>query len=184
MTKITILADKITSRHDKIRKLLRPLRPSNRDVGCNIKEGKDDGGRVVAAHDGGGISSTQKWIFRTFVADVWAEYYELWLPSGNSKRLALQKAYLHLYRPDEKRGSLKEFVCVHCDPQEDENSPGGRYKKGPHLHIRAADKPLPKSHFPLNLGHLNEILESVDALTMAMGDAVQVLADEVLNKFN
>ncbi len=160
------------------------MRPSNRDVGCDIKKGKFDGGRIVAAHDGGGILSAEKWIFRTSVPDVWADYYELWLPFGNSKRLALQKAYLHLYRPGEERGSLREFVCVHCDPQEDEGSPSGRYKKGPHLHVRAAEKPLPKSRFPLNLGHLNQILESVDALTTAMGDAVQVLADEVLTKFN
>lgn len=184
MDEITILASRITSRYDKIRRLLRPLRPTSRDVGCNLKKEMHDGGRVVAAHDGLTTSSGEKWFFRTFVGDVWADYTELWLPCQNAKKLTLRKAYLHLHRPGDTKGSLKEFICVHCDPQEDENSPGGRYKKGPHLHIRAADQPLPKSHFPLNLGHLNQVLESVDALTTAMGDAVQVLADEVLNKFN
>lgn len=56
-----------------------------------------------------------------------------------------------------------------------------KYKKGPHLHIKAADDPLPHAHLALNLGHLDAVLESIETLSEAMRCAIFMLKEEVLD---
>jgi hypothetical protein len=57
-----------------------------------------------------------------------------------------------------------------------------KYKKGPHLHIKAAEAPLPHAHFALNLGHLDAVLESVESLSEAMRYGIIMLKEEVLDR--
>jgi hypothetical protein len=57
-----------------------------------------------------------------------------------------------------------------------------KYKKGPHLHIKAAEDPLPHAHFALNLGHLDAVLDSVESLTEAMRFGILMLKEEVLDR--
>ena len=181
MAIVSIKIKDISSRHNPIRKLLRPLR-SNRDVGCTIAAGKYAGGKIVAAHDGNPCGDPMEWRFRTFVNGIWAQYFELWIPFDNDTKLLLERAYLHIFKMGIRRGSLKEFIFVHCDPETSDGIQLAKYKKGPHLHVRAAEEPLPKSHFPLNMGHLHDVLISINSLTTALEDAVRVISDEVLKR--
>lgn len=57
-----------------------------------------------------------------------------------------------------------------------------KYKKGPHLHIKAADDPLPHAHIALNLGHLDAVLGSIGTLSEAMRCAIFMLKEEVLDR--
>jgi hypothetical protein len=43
-----------------------------------------------------------------------------------------------------------------------------------------AEHPLPEAHIALNGSHLSDILESVDSLSAALADAVNMLKDQVL----
>lgn len=77
-----------------------------------------------------------------------------------------------------KKKNLKQLMheAVKLDkPDKD------KYKKGPHLHIKAADDPLPHAHFALNLGHLDAVLESIETLSEAMRCAIFMLKEEVLD---
>jgi len=59
-----------------------------------------------------------------------------------------------------------------------------KYKKGPHLHIKAADNPIPHAHFALNLGHLDAVLETIESLSEAMSYGLLMLKEEVLDRFS
>jgi hypothetical protein len=59
----------------------------------------------------------------------------------------------------------------------------GRYKKGPHLHIKAATDPLPHAHFALNLGHLDAVLESIESLSEALRCGILMIKEEVLDRY-
>jgi len=182
MPVITIDIMNIYSRQNPIRKLLRPLRKAQ-DVGCSLGLGKYGGGKVVAAHDGsvpGG--DPREWFFRTFAPGVWGQYFELWKPFDGDRRLLLDRAYFHVFTYDNERTHLRQLLSIHCDPASSDKLPLRTYKIGPHLHVVAAEKPLPRSHFPLNLGHLDEVLSSLNSLTKAMQSAVRVISDEVLKR--
>lgn len=183
MAIISININNLHSRQSSIRRLLRPLRrDKKRDVGCKIAGGKHFGGKIVAAHDGSPSDDPLNWYFKTFIEGIWGQYFELWKPYNNDAKLLLERAYLHIFKIGTKRGSLKEFLFVHCDPNTKEEEPLAKYKKGPHLHVKAADEPLPKSHFALNMGNLDEVLTSLNSLTKAIEGAVRIISDEVLKR--
>ncbi|MGO8735448.1 MAG: hypothetical protein ACLQVM_21935 [Terriglobia bacterium] len=119
-------------------------------------------------------------------------YQERWCPVDEKrKRYYLERAYLHLYLTTHVDGEAteKEMVLLHCDPNEADEPKGwlglrhSRYKRGPHLHISTAQQPIPHSHFALNACDLESVLSSVESLTKAMREAVQMLEDQVLRLY-
>ena len=64
-----------------------------------------------------------------------------------------------------------------------DKSDKGKYKKGPHLHIKAAADPVPHAHFALNLGHLDAVLKSIEALSEALKCGVLMIKEEVLDRY-
>lgn len=179
---LRINIDSLHSRQNPIRRMLRPLRKHS-DVGCSLSKGKYAGGKIVAAHDAPAPSGDPRnWRFRTFVPGVFAQYFELWIPCSGDRGLALNRAYLHVLQLNAERRALAEVLCLHSDPTATDNEPLRAYKQGPHVHVKLAEPPLPQSHFPLNLGHLEQVLDSVASLTTAMQSAVQVITNEVLNR--
>lgn len=92
---------------------------------------------------------------------------------SNRANLKLSKKGL---KPDKIISFAKREIDKFDKPEKE------RYKKGPHLHIKAAVDPLPHAHFALNLGHLNDVLTSVESLSEAMKDGILMLKEEVLDR--
>jgi hypothetical protein len=94
---------------------------------------------------------------------------------------SLLAAYLTIVELD--RSNSVEILGIHCDPTEAGPDPQRSFKRGPHLHVKCAREPLPKSHFPFNYGHLDQVLRDCSALTKALKDAMCVVKNEVLVRF-
>lgn len=124
----------------------------------------------------------REWRFKTDNPKYHALYFERWLISSQENNIwFLERAYLHLYKiKQDTRNETYEYLALHCDPAEPEKSKHFEYKVGPHLHIECAEYPLPKAHFGLNIGELDNVLRSVDELTNAISYAVSMIKDQVL----
>jgi hypothetical protein len=100
------------------------------------------------------------------------------------KRYCLERAYLHLYRRGPTEDDELEFLALHCDPNEPDDTGHLKhavYKRGPHIHITAAPQPLCHSHFALNRSHLPDVLASVASLSAAVQSGVEMIRDQVLD---
>jgi len=174
---IVINEDELRRRTRAVQNLLRTL--ARNAVPCQFARGLYNGGKVIAAHDGNNLQEHYRaWKFRTINPKVWCSYHELWKPISGKQDWFLYQSYLSLFMHAEDF-HLKEIICLHCDPQEEQN----RFKKGPHLHIVAAEHPISRSHFPLNYSHLDEILSDCHSLMDAIGNGVQILRNEVVEKY-
>jgi hypothetical protein len=181
MNTITIPVSNINGRFGCIQKIIRPLRKNNTDVGCDIK-GCAQRCQVVAAYDGI-LSRREKWLFKTNMPGIFGEYYEYWRPDKVGKNLFLNRAYFHLYKIENRsEGTTKQIICLHCDPEESEET--NKYKVGPHLHIIVAEQPIPKCHFPLNQCHLKDVLQDASSFTSAFDMAIKMIADELLSRLD
>ncbi len=182
MASIKIPEKDLRKRIREIQNLLPPL-CAGRQVPCQFYKNIVSGGRVIAAHDGDPTDSDYLgWKFRSFAGPLWCQYYEIWKPK-NGNLWHLIRAYLNIYKIDPNTHSLKEIICIHCDPNDESDEPMRTFKRGPHLHVKAANEPLPKCHFPLNLDSLNRILSSRSLMTRAFEQAIKVVCKEVLERY-
>lgn len=135
---------------------------------------------IIATYDGTQPTSDyRQWRFSTFVPRFKAMYFERWMRTAdNEEYWYLDRAYLSIFHLFD-RNDEREFICLHSDPNADDEKK--MYKKGPHLHIIAAQDPLPHAHFALNLGHLEDVLTSIDTLSDAIDIALNMLKEEVLD---
>ena len=150
---------------------------------CDFYRGPELDRKVLAAHDGlVGGEHYRDWMFRTGAPAVWGQYFEIWSPEDVGQRSwTLQAAYLTIL--EIRKSGRTEILGIHCDPADGSSEPTRSFKRGPHLHVTCAREPLPKSHFPLNYGHLSNVLQDSAALTKAIRDAVFVVRREVLERF-
>jgi hypothetical protein len=115
-------------------------------------------------------------------------YFERWVPTSEKRRnYYLAQAYLHLYWRERASDAESEFLALHCDPNEPDDiglRKHAQYKRGPHIHVVAATQPLPHAHLALNLGHLAEVLGSVERLTTAVSSGVNLIRYQVLDLFD
>ncbi len=125
-----------------------------------------------------------EWRFTTFVPSIRGAYRERWIPvDERGRRYYLELAYLHLYEQLAVGEGERQFLALHCDPNEDDESPHAKYKQGPHVHVVTAPQPLPHSHFALNLGDLPRVLSSLHDLQTAFSTAVLLLREQVLEVY-
>jgi hypothetical protein len=128
------------------------------------------------------------WRFKTITYGIRGSYFELWKPSDEKRhRYYLDRAYLSLYLQVKALDREKELLALHCDPNEPDDAgelKHALYKRGPHIHVSAAEDPLPHSHFALNAGNLNEVLKSAESLYQAMQSGMVLLRDQVLDVFD
>ena len=192
MASVQINMSELNTRIRSIRELLLPLRQSGVTVACQICKHPYNGCKVIAAHDGieshhrmkiKSVENFRDWHFQTFASNVMAQYFELWKPFDGDSKLMLYRAYLNVVVVNRETRNFDKLVSVHCDPCEVGETRQVLYKQGPHLHVQKAGSPIPKCHFPLNLGNLNKVLASVDNITNALKDAVTVVCDEVLLRY-
>jgi hypothetical protein len=92
----------------------------------------------------------------------------------------LAQLFLHLFEDKGRAEKPDEFFALHCEPQEVADSHKSRMKRGPHVHVVRAGYPLSRAHFPLNLGHINEVLTTLSTLTAALNTAIQITQAEVI----
>ena len=140
---------------------------------------------VLGTHDGSRPGTDYRdWRFSTSVETLQGMYFEQWRP-GQEGSLKLIKAYLSIYKLKSVRsvGFEREILCLHCDPAEPVDTAHSDYKRGPHIHVVAAEHPLSHAHFALNRTDLASTLESVDTLTGALLSAVQMIKEEVLDEY-
>lgn len=184
MPTIEIKVDRLHNRTNQMSALLAPFRKNGQSVGCSICRKLYAGCKALSAHDGsGGGDNFNTWYFRTYAKNILAQYYELWKPGDQPGKLKLWRAYLHLVIDNRTTQNYDKLVAIHCDPYDDCDEPLRSYKRGPHLHVENAEQPIPNSHFPLNLMELNNILSSINNITKALELAIQVLCNEVLNRY-
>ena len=184
MAIVQINMSELNGRVQSVRELLLPLRQSGVTVACQVCRHLYKGCKVIAAHDGiKSVESFHNWHFQTFASNVMAQYYEFWRPFDGDSKLMLYRAYLNVVVVNRESHNFDKLVSVHCDPCEVGETRQVLYKQGPHLHVQKAVSPIPKCHFPLNLGDLNKVLASVDNITNALKDAVAIVCDEVLFRF-
>lgn len=183
MSSIVIDISQLTKRVTTVRKLLSPLRGGT--VPCYLRPAPRQYGEchILAACQKQEIGiSFEEWQFRTLVKDLWCQYYELWRPIGQTDKRFLERIYLNILHLNYHH-NFEKVVSIHCDPNEKGSEPQSSYKRGPHLHIQKSESPLNQCHFPLNYSHLKIVLSSIDNVTKAFNDAIQILRHEVLSKY-
>lgn len=119
------------------------------------------------------------WRFRTYLDGFSAMYHERWLPFERD-RYFLERVYFHLFRENHRKLQEEEYILLHCDAGEPNDSDHSFYKRGPHLHISCAEQPIPHSHFALFANQLEDVLSSMDKLHEAMAVAIKMLDEQVL----
>lgn len=173
-----LLAADLHTQQARVRTMLRPL--ARAAAGPASAAQTVRGAWILGTHDGSpSLSSHRDWRFATPARAHYAMYYEVWRPV-DAKNYGIQCAYLNIYRRD-VHGDETELLCLHCDPGEAITAPHAAYKRGPHLHLSIAEKPVKRAHLALHVGRVDEVLADREQLYGALGDAVQMIRDEVID---
>lgn len=177
-------------RVDIVKEILRPLVDGGTVHCVFAPKALGPGTQVITSPNGQAKKpdNYHDWRFQIKSApSVWFHYFEIWKLLDLGRHCSLNRAYLHIYVKRER--DLDQIVCIHSDPLEVPEDPDNehlvwqcRFKRGPHLHVSTAGD-LAHCHFPLNYGHLDTVLSSIDDLTKAMADAVQIVRLEVVERF-
>ena len=179
MPVIQITSNELGPRGERIRELLRPL--ARQPGGPAWQPKTTQYNYIIGTHDGSPTHSNHReWRFATFVPNLRATYFELW-KRVDEESWCLEQAYLNMFRTDLATREESKFLSLHCDPNESDDAPHAIYKRGPHLHIQAADEPFPHAHIALTGGRLDVVLSSVDSLSEVIEWAVRMLKEEVLD---
>jgi len=171
--------EQVAKRGSRISHILKPLSriPSGP---ASERRGSSNGEIIIGVHDGSLVKSHfTDWRFATTIPGFSANYYEIWsLTDVKQRRFCLEKAYLTIYKDDQ------EYICLHCDPNRTnvEETEKIIYQKGPHLHIKCADKPIPKAHLALGGVHTEKTISDAESLTNAIKWSIQMIKDEVLDR--
>ena len=184
MASVTIEIDALYTRVSQIQKLLNPLRPKGKPVACDICRHTFAGCKVISAHQGkSSLDYYDDLNFVTFVSRIWGQYYEFWKPCDTQNKFIMNRAYLNIHIENRETNVFDKLISLHCDPHEEGTTLQCLYKQGPHFHVQKAEHPIPKCHFPLNLTDLDKVLSSIKEITSAMGRAIQVICDELLERY-
>lgn len=174
--------DTLASRGREIRRMLRPLAlvPGGPAWAPRSLQA---GGLELGVHDDARPNGpVTDWRFSTKSSRIRANYHERWGPvSGESRMLHLERAYLTIYQSASPAQEI-ELLALHCEPNEPD-SDGAIYKRGPHIHIVAAQDPIPRAHIALTRGHIDEVLAATSNLTEALGWSIVMIQDEVLARY-
>ncbi len=175
----TLTSEQLMSRGGQIQKLLRPISMvktgpawQHRSSSYECVFGTHDGSRPMTGH--------RDWRFTTKSADYSANYYERWVSEHANGNWCLSQAYLTIFKQEAFKDE-REFLCLHCDPLTQDNEAHAEYKKGPHIHVRAAEESLRHAHIALHCGQLDEVLSSPENLTTALANAILMISREVLD---
>lgn len=171
-----------TSRGSQIVDLLKTVANKGNKIVCN---NRSIGGRsfIIAVSDTTETGTDfSTWRFKTYIPQFHAMYYESWIPFEDEIYF-LQRAYFHLYKTKQYKLEEEEYILLHCDVSEPDDSNHSKYKQSPHLHIKSAEQPLPHAHIALNNCDLQFTLSSLDNLNNALRKSIEMIDDQVLFQF-
>lgn len=188
-----ITETELSKRGSQVRQLMRPIcrtagGPAWRPVSSRgfyvigTFTASSSGGVGPETKTGPTAANYRDWRFPTILNNFRGNYFERW-ESEDDRNWYLNRAYLQIYESTLPVGTEREFLCLHCDPNEPEDNAHSLYKKGPHLHIKAAESPIPRSHIALALGQLPDLIQSVDALTEAIEWSILMIREQFLDLF-
>lgn len=171
------------SRVSVVQSLLATIRPfqgkkGRRQVPATAVSAR--GAVVVVANESSHEPSYRDWLFRTIEPNVWGYYAEEWVPQ--EKNWCLKQIALHLYTVATPN-ARKEMFAFHCEPSHEGEAVLDCCKRGPHVHVTAADSRLAHAHIPLQLTNLDSVLASADALTDFIRTAMEVIEVDVIPRF-
>ena len=180
MNRNTISILDIGSRINRVGRLLRPLRPQGRELVAKLVQIPRKRQTVVSVFDRKTEASFRDCYFSTNAKQILAVYFEEWVMDLDGQTWRLQNVSLQLSWFDSPHSEQQEIVALHCEPREAGNSFQSRLKRGPHIHVTADGNRLSHAHFPLNLCHLNDVMQSFESLEQAIERAIEVLQSEVI----
>ena len=179
---VTITEDRLLSRGPAALEMMARL--STRSAGWKTTTTTNE--RIIALHGGNPVGAYRDWRFSTVVSWLNGNYFEQWFltdPPRSHRLWYLRRAYLHLYTLNRSEQTEREFLALHCDPNEAETESHWRYKRGPHLHVKCAPFPFPKAHLALNLGELDQVLSSPDSISAAMAAGITLIRERVIDLY-
>jgi hypothetical protein len=149
----------------------------NSPVACEFARGIPGPNKILVAHDGAiDHDEPERSRVRFRASVVECAYLEIWVPASSTfETWRLQEARLTLFLKNRLTHTSDEVLCIHCEPGAD-----SIYKRGPHLHIKRAEHPLPKCHFHLFLAEPSKVLRSVAAFSDALRRVAELVRDEVV----
>ncbi len=184
MTCVVIDEEELVPERPKaIRRFLLPLamKPA---VACYSPRSLISGGRVFAAHDGQVAGKEYRdWRFTSRHRNILCQYFELWRPTGRHRKWFLDRACLTLFLTDRISRQSLELLSVHSDPNNADPAPVQGFKKGPHLHVKHLEEPLPHAHFPMAIGYVDKVVQSAPELTRVFKEIASLLSIEVVGRF-
>ena len=178
-----IEAEDLSARGHQICEMLAPLAGKGR-LAYHLASRRSE--VMIGIHSGARPEfSLTDWRFSTIVNGIWAGYHERWFAVDEKrKKFFIDRAYLHLYRRRPSEQDETEITALHCDPNEPDDSgllKHAVYKRGPHIHLTAAEQPFPHSHIALNAMEIDSVLGSIDSLHKAVTAGIVLLRDQVLD---
>ena len=123
-------------------------------------------------------SDMRRWSFPSSVDSIICKYGERWRPtSPNAQEFRLQTVYFQLLEHHGRDEEPKEIVAFHWHAVDG----GGGYAGLPHLHVEAADNPLPRAHFGVTLT-VEAQQNTVEYLDRLLDEAIAMVEAEVLQR--
>ncbi len=152
---------------------------SYKGANINVCTPSSGGSLFIGISDGkeSGINY-RDWRFQSSVQHIYANYHEVWNNIGKDKYF-LVRSYLHLYVIDDDF-SEKEYILLHCDASEPDDTPHSLYKQSPHIHIEVAPHPIPKAHIALFNGRQSEILSDIKSFDNALIECINLIDSQFL----
>ncbi len=173
----------LRGRPSQVRRLLRSISSESGGPACEVRN-LNRVYTLCAYGPGKAPEALRDWRFKTPCAGFYGHYEERWRPVAVDRRsYFLERAYLMIYRrlPEPARGE-SEIIALHCDPNLPEES-RSVYKAVPHIHVKAADPPIPRAHLALELSQIDDLLTSHDVLMEAFRRGIDLICEEVLSRY-
>jgi hypothetical protein len=181
MPRIVIESDKLANRGRSFNNLLGPLVKSSKQGLAYYRWSLGDGVYAITAYNGKLTLNFNEARFSTSVANFDGQYFEIWMPVDRRKmdQWYLNRAYLNIYN------RTKEYVCLHCDPEDDKDDVKTKacYKQSPHIHIKIEHQSISKSHIAIAHGFLDKVYSSYDDFFNSIRNGVELIRDEILNRY-
>lgn len=181
MHKIIIEEKELPSRVRSVSKLLRPIcRDSRNGPASNFSNPLSSKHlmRTIGAHDGNNnLDNVRDWRFFTHNRNYRGNYFETWAKVPQTKdKWYLLLAYLHIYRRSDDVGIL----ALHVDPNEGATAAHCDYKRSPHIHLLYPETLFPNAHIALNKLDLDNILQNIDTLELALKSGISLIVEEMI----
>jgi hypothetical protein len=123
-------------------------------------------------------SQFRNWRFKTICDDINANYFEIWKQSTRNQYF-LERSYLQLYK--KTSDAEYEYFHLHCDASEPDDTPHAKYKQSLHIHVEAAEHPIPRAHIALYNGRL-EFLRNITSFNAALSESVLMIKSQLLER--